>query len=299
MCRTLHFAAFVALFVASSSALADDEPVTLNVWPGKAPGAKETAEAEKYMPELPGVRKVQRLTNVSQPTIAVYRPAEDKNTGASVLICPGGGYRILAMDLEGEEVARWLNSIGVTGIVLKYRVPSTVKPAENLPPLQDAQRAMRVVRANAEKWNLDPARLGVLGFSAGGHLAARTATHFDQQHYEPLDASDDLSCRPDFAVLIYPAYLDKDGELVEEIRVSKETPPAFVVHAYDDPLKPESSLVLFQALKKADVPAELHIYGSGGHGFGLRPSEHSCCTWPQRCEEWLNSRSVLGKASAE
>ncbi len=158
---------------------------------------------------------------------------------------------------------------------------------------------MRLVRANAEKWNLDPARLGILGFSAGGHLAVRTATHFDQQHYEPLDASDEQSCRPDFAVLIYPAYLDKDGELVEEIRVSKETPPAFIVHAYDDPLKPESSLVLFQSLKKADVPAELHIYGSGGHGFGLRPSEHACCTWPQRCEEWLQNRGVLAKAAAE
>lgn len=299
MLRTLSLAGVFALLIGPSSIVAGDEPLVLDVWPGKAPGAVESKSAEEVLPPVPGARDVKRLTNVSKPAIAVYRPPEEKNTGASVLICPGGGYRILAMDLEGEEVARWLNTIGVTGIVLKYRVPSAAKPAENLPPLQDAQRAMRLVRANAKKWALDPARTGVLGFSAGGHLAARTATHFDQRHYEPLDAHDELSSRPDFAVLIYPAYLDKEGKLVEEIPVSKEAPPAFIVHAYDDPLKPESSLVLFTSLKRSGVPAELHIYGSGGHGFGLRPSEHACSTWPQRCEEWLKNRGYLKPAAAE
>ncbi len=295
MFRTFSLAFLVALIACESAVRAADEPLILDVWPGQAPGGVEAKAPEEFKPGRPGEREVKRLTNVSKPTLAIYRPAADKNTGAAVLICPGGGYQILAMDLEGEEVAQWLNSIGVTGIVLKYRVPSAAKPAENLPPLLDAQRAMSVVRANAEKWELDPKRIGILGFSAGGHLATRTSTHFNERHYDRLDAVDEVNCRPDFTVLIYPAYLAKDGKLGDEIRVTKETPPTFLVHAYDDPIKPENSLVLFTALQQAGVSAELHIYGSGGHGFGLRPSEHPCSTWPKRCEEWLQSRGISSK----
>jgi acetyl esterase/lipase len=279
---------------------AQEKPVVLDVWPGKAPGETGKIGAEKFLEqkEKPGAKPVKRLTNVSAPTITIHRPKKDKDTGAAVVICPGGGYNILAWDLEGEEVATWLNSIGVTGIVLKYRVPRRPDQAKDRPPigpLQDAQRAMSLVRSKAAEWNLDAKRIGILGFSAGGHLAASTATNFDKRAYEAIDDVDKVSCRPDFAVLIYPAYLiakDKD-ELAPEIRVSKETPRTFFAHASDDGVKSDNSVLMYLALKRAGVGAELHIYSSGGHGFGLRPSANACSTWPERCSEWLRSQGIL------
>src|SRR5262249_26100288 len=187
-----------------------EKPLVLNVWPGKAPGLTGDAGEEKILPQKEGEKPVKRITDVTKPTLTIYRPAKDKDTGAAVLICPGGGYHILAWDLEGEEVATWLNSIGVTGIVLKYRVPrpsDTPKDAQPIGPLQDAQRALSLVRSKAGEWKLDPKRIGVLGFSAGGHLSAATATNFDKRAYEAIDDIDKVSSRPDFAVLVYPAYL--------------------------------------------------------------------------------------------
>ena len=271
---------------------AAQKPTTLDVWPGKAPGEKGDIGEEKYLPQTGG-KLVQRLTNVTRPTVTIYRP--DKGNGAAVLICPGGGYSILAMDLEGEEVAAWLNSVGVTAIVLKYRVPARQGQPRHLAPLQDAQRAISLVRARAAEWGIDPGRLGILGFSAGGHLSAATSTNHDQRQYQPIDDVDKTSCRPDFTVLVYPAYLTAGNGLAPEIRVNEQTPPTFLVHAGDDRISPGNSIAYYTALKQAGVAAELHVYGSGGHGFGLRPSEDPCSTWPQRCEQWMKSRGLLGK----
>jgi acetyl esterase/lipase len=290
---------FALAFLGSTVAVAADAPRTLDVWPGKVPGENGQVGEETVQPAKAGEKKpVKRITNVSKPTLTIFRPAKDKDTGAAVVICPGGGYNILAWDLEGEEVATWLNSIGVTGIVLKYRVPRRPDQAKDKPPigpLQDAQRTVSLVRGKAKEWGLDPKRIGILGFSAGGHLSAAAATNFDKRAYEPVDALDEVSCRPDFAVLLYPGYIvERDKPVLSpDIRVSPETPPTFLVHAHDDRLTPENSVLLYLALKKAGVPSELHVYTSGGHGFGLRPSEHPCSTWPQRCEDWLRNRGFL------
>jgi acetyl esterase/lipase len=294
-------ALLVGLALAAVVSAADGPPV-LNVWPGKVPGEKGAVGEEHFVEPKAGQKStVKRLTNVSKPTLTIFRPEKSKDTGAAVVIAPGGGYSILAWDLEGEEVARWLNSIGVTGIVLKYRVPRRPDDRKDKPPvgpLQDAQRALSLVRSKAAELGIDPKRIGMLGFSAGGHLTAATSTNFDRRAYEPIDAVDKVSCRPDFTVLIYPAYLvakDKT-ELSPEIRVSAETPPTFLIHAGDDGVSAENSVRYYLALKQAKVPAELHVYASGGHGFGLRPSAHPASTWPKRCEEWLKSRGLLEPA---
>ena len=230
---------------------------------------------------------------MTKPTITVYRPKKEQDTGAATLICPGGGYNILAWDLEGTEVADWLNTIGVTGIVLKYRVPRRPGREKHDAPLQDAQRAMSLVRKHADQWGIDANRIGILGFSAGGHLSAATSTNFDKRSYDAVDKVDSVSCRPDFAVLIYPAYLMDGDKMSPEIRVTEKTPQTFFAHASDDGISSENSITMYLALKKAKVPAELHIYASGGHGFGLRPTEHPASTWPKRCEQWLRSRGLL------
>ncbi len=240
---------------------------------------------------------VKRISNVTRPTLTVFRPAKEKDTGAAVVIAPGGGYNILAWDLEGTEVATWLNSIGVTGLVLKYRVPRRPgSPKDQAPPQaqMDAQRAMSFVRSKAAEWHLDPKRIGMLGFSAGGHLTAWTSTNFDKRAYEPIDEVDKVSCRPDFTVLVYPAYLankERDA-LVPEIRVTKQTPPMFFAHAWDDGVPAEGSILLFLALKKEKIPADLHVYATGGHGFGLR-GDKPCAKWPDRCAEWMKSQGFL------
>lgn len=271
---------------------AGERPLSVDVWPGAAPGETGEVGAEKVLAPQGG-KPVTRLTNVTRPTLAVYQPQAPN--GAAVVICPGGGYSILAMDLEGEEVAAWLNTLGVTGIVLKYRVPARKGQPRHLAPLQDAQRAMRLVRSKAKAWGIDPGRIGILGFSAGGHLAAAASTNHDQRHYEPIDEVDQLSCRPDFAVLVYPAYLTAKDGLADEIRVDAQTPPTFFAHAGDDKIRPENSVAMYLALRRAGVPAELHVYASGGHGFGLRPSDNPCSTWPQRCEQWMRTRGLLEK----
>jgi acetyl esterase/lipase len=297
----MKYRPWLALLIAATSVLPVDAqaPVTLDVWPGKLPGETGTIGPEKVTEGKAGGRPIKLIHDVTRPTITAYRPQKDRDTGAAVLICPGGGYNVLAIDLEGEEVASWLNSIGVTGIVLKYRVPRRKDQPPHLAPLMDAQRAMSIVRSRAKEWYIDPQRIGILGFSAGGHLAAAAATNFDRRAYEPMDDIDKVSCRPDFAVLVYPAYLSgKDQALAPEIRVSKDSPQTFFAHAGDDGIGPENSIALYLALKRAKVPAELHVFASGGHGFGLRPTASPATSWPARCEDWLRSRDIIPKKKA-
>ena len=266
-----------------------DGPTTLPVWPAAAPGDASGIGAEKA--EHGGV------TNVTVPTLSLYLAAPEKNTGVGMLVCPGGGYRFLAIDHEGVQVAGWLNSVGINAIVLKYRVPAPKDLPNYLPALQDAQRAMSIIRKNAADWKIDPKRVGMIGFSAGGNLSARVSTSYDQRAYPAIDDVDKIDCRPDFAVLIYPGGIlndTKDG-LVPEIKVSQETPPMFLVQATDDPVNSDNSVYMYLALKHAKVSAEMHLYAQGGHGFGLRPSSHPVSTWPARCVEWMTAMNLLGK----
>jgi acetyl esterase/lipase len=245
---------------------------TIKLWPNGAPGAQPNPAPEvdttKSTDNLIAGKPLIRLGNVSSPTLTLY-PAKGKSTGAAVVVFPGGGYQILAIDLEGTEVCNWLNSAGIACLLVKYRVPNTGPSPKSDAALQDAQRALGLVRQHAAEWHIDPRRIGVLGFSAGGHLAAAISTHYDKRLYEPIDAADQLSCRPDFAVVIYPGYLanaEKDFAANPDINPTADTPPTFIVQAEDDPVHVENAVVYFLQLKKAKVPAELHIYANGGHG---------------------------------
>lgn len=274
--------------------------VTLNLWPNGAPDATPSAGPEenttKPKDPLAGGKSVVRLTNVSTPTITLYQP-RGKKSGAAIVVFPGGGYQILAMDLEGTEVCRWLNSIGVTCVLLKYRVPNSGPYPKSAQALEDAQRAVGMVRARASEWHIDSHRIGVLGFSAGGYLVAALSTHYDHRLYSPLDSDDKQSCRPDFSVLIYPAYLtDPDGSvgLSPNVPVTKDIPPAFLLQTEDDPYHAASSIAYFMALKNANVPAELHLYARGGHGYGLRDADLPVTHWPHLVQTWLHTIHILG-----
>ncbi len=271
------------------------EPEELRLWPREVPGDADFKPPETK-PAPPRNDGILRVALVTEPAMTVLRAPADKANGAAVLICPGGGYNILAWDLEGTEIAAWLNSLGVTAAVLKYRVPRRDKDVPHTAPLQDAQRALRVLRQHAADWNVDPKRVGVLGFSAGGHLTVMTGTHWDEQTYPKQDAADELSCRPDFLIPIYPAYLADEkqpGPLSPLVRVTKETPPTFIAVTHDDALRALNAAQLYIELKKANVPAELHIYTKGGHGYGLRPSDNPVSSWPQRCADWLRAQGWL------
>jgi acetyl esterase/lipase len=293
---------FVSLLVAASPAFAAAGSEQIPLWPKGAPGEKgeigEEKDTSTAKSNKVAGKPLIRLGNVSVPTIAVYRAPKSKATGAAVVVLPGGGYGILAMDLEGTEVCQWLNSIGVTGVLLKYRVPKRSGDDKHILPLQDAQRALGLVRFRAKEWDINPARIGVLGFSAGGHLTANLCNNFDKRAYEPVDDADAISCRPDFALPIYPAYLalkDKNNELAPELKVTAQTPPTFLVQTADDGIRVENSLFYYLALKNAKVPAEMHLYATGGHGYGLRPSDKLVTTWPKRAEEWMRSLGLLKK----
>ncbi len=264
----------------------EQAPLTVQLWPDKAPG-KSTDLDETDSPDRQN--NVQRITNVGRPSLALFKAKSVNGPAPAVVVCPGGAYSILAYNLEGTEVARWLNSIGVTAVVLKYRVPDNRAGA-----LQDVQRAMRLVRHHASAWNIDPKRVGVLGFSAGGHLAARASTAFAASSYTAVDQADQLDCRPDFTILVYAAYLSHDDyRIADDVAVTRKTPPAFVVAAQDDVRNVDSSLAYYLAMKKAGVPTELHLFPSGGHGFGLRPPKRVASIWPKLCETWLKEIGML------
>lgn len=275
--------------------------VTIPVWPGIAPGAPANPPAEADMTtakdNLIAGKPLIRLGNVSTPTLTLYTAKGGASGfGPAVVVFPGGGYNILAIDLEGTEVCDWLTSAGINCVLLKYRVPGTGPYPKSPAALQDAQRALGLVREHASEWGINPKTVGVLGFSAGAHLAAVLSTHFDQRLYDPIDDADKLSCRPDFAIVIYPGYLalaDKNFAPNPEINPTAKTPPTFIVQAEDDPVHVENALVYFQQLKNAKVPAELHIYAQGGHGYGLRRTALPVTAWPQSVETWLHTIGVL------
>ena len=287
-------------------ALPADQSQVLELWPGKVPdessdiGAEQVRQSPRLDRKQVEVTEPTRMiTRVSKPTITICSPTNAANPGTAIVICPGGGYWDLYWQLEGEEVAAWLNSLGVTGVILKYRVPR--RPGEPEPeparrPLQDAQRAVSLLRSQAAQWHIDPRRIGIVGFSAGGHLAIATATSFDRRSYQPVDEIDAASCRPDFAILVYPGYLkpkDKD-ELAPGLRIPTNTPPVFLVHGSDDIVSPpEHSVIMYLALKRAGIPAELHVYASTTHDFGVRSTARPYSEWTHACAFWLRDQGFL------
>jgi acetyl esterase/lipase len=292
------FAGWLLLAFVGPAHLLASEPKTPReqpLWPKGAPGAKGKSAKDV-------------------PAVFVYLPPANKATGAAVVVCPGGGYGGLAISYEGHDVARWLNSLGVAGIVLRYRVAPDYRHPY---PLLDAQRALRFTRAHAKRWGIDPRRVGILGFSAGGHLASTTGTHFDRGKPDATDPIDRKSCRPDFMILVYPVIsftapfthggsrdnlLGKNApkklvkSLSNETRVTSRTPPTFLVHTSGDTaVQPENSVAFYLALHKAGVPAEIHIYEKGRHGLGLGKKGSAFASWPRRCADWLRVRKVLKK----
>ncbi|HEX7157915.1 MAG TPA: alpha/beta hydrolase [Edaphobacter sp.] len=281
------------------------QQVTLPLWPDGAPepyhGESET-DTTKPTDRLVAGRRVTRLSNVSQPTLALYPAPPAKNTGAAVVVFPGGSYRVLAYDLEGTEVCTWLNSIGVNCALVKYRVPFPDRYPDNPADLEDAQQAMRITRSHAAEWHIDSHRIGVLGFSAGGHLVVVLSNHADFKRANESAAESSIDARPDFAVVIYPGYLSDApalDKLSRGIDPSSNTPPTFLLQAEDDPVHEENSLLYFQALKQAKVPAELHLYAEGGHGYGLRPTDLPVTHWPALVETWLHTIHVLPGAGSQ
>ena len=279
------------------------------LWPGTPPSAKPMPGPEKIRPgigELIVGKTVTNITNVSDPTITVYAP-KSNITGTSVLVIPGGGFEILAIDYEGKEVCDWLVDEGITCVLEKYRVPSepyewkTNSRTHNLQiptrSLEDTQRAMRLMRAHAEAWHIDPHKIGVLGFSAGGYLVAEISTQYDKKLYKPVDDADRLSARPDFAVAVYPGHIATENDTLNpNVPVTKNTPPTFIVQAEDDHVDGvHQALVYYNALQNVEVPAELHIYPTGGHAFGLRATELPITHWPHLVDEWLKTIGMAPK----
>lgn len=293
---------FVIGAMASLRAATPQSPIRL--WPNGAPNETGSFgpehDTQTSADKLVGGKTVEKITDVTVPTITFY-PAPAGNSGATVVVFPGGGYRILAMDLEGTEVCQWLNSVGVNAVLLKYRVPMRPGLSRYAPPLQDAQRALGIVRSHATNWHINPNRIGVLGFSAGGHLAAVISNNYEKRTYQQVDLADTASCRPDFALLIYPAYLtegDHGTQLAPELPVRAKTPPTFLVQTEDDPVHVENSLVYYRALKDAHVPAEMHIYSEGHHGYGLRPTAFPVTRWSTLAREWLHMIGMIGNTDS-
>ena len=299
-------AACMLIFISSTSAQTE----TIQLWPNGAPGAIKDPD---YKVETGSDKDWSWMKNVSNPTIDVYLAPSKTANGTAVIICPGGGYGLLATAHEGSQVANWLNTLGITGIVLKYRLPnSSIMKDKTIGPLQDAQKAIRIVRSRAKEWNINPNKIGVMGFSAGGHLASTLSTHYDDKVYESTDTT---SARPDFSILIYPV-ISMDSSITHmgsrinllgehpsdglvkkysnELQVNNETPPAFLVGSMDDGTVPiQNSIDYALALKKYKIPCELHIYEKGGHGYGMGRSNGTESTWPEACKNWLTAIGII------
>jgi acetyl esterase/lipase len=285
----------------------------LPIWPGAKPDGSDAPpirgpEHMSVSKNLVAGKPWVAVENVSQPTMTVYSPKET-NIGLAVVVFPGGGYNLLAVDLEGTEICDWLNSRGITGVLLKYRAPTPKvgRYRESLQALQDAQRTLSLVRFHAHEWRIDPHKIGVIGFSAGGHLVAATSTHFRKRSYPPVDAADQVTSRPDFAIALYPGHLSpwypdepkswantKELGLNPNVVVTTNTPPTFLLQAQNDPVDDvRNSMAYSLALRNARVPVELHLYAEGGHGFGLRPTKSPITGWPHLVEEWLRTVGMI------
>lgn len=280
------------------------------IWPRTVPDVQplpgtEYMSSTSQKKELVAGKPYLYVGNVSQPTMTIYSP-EGNNTGAAVVVFPGGGFQILAIDLEGTEICNWLTSNGITCVLLKYRVPGApydwhcdCRPhnhAISTPSLEDAQRTIGLVRLNAKKWHIDPRKIGVIGFSAGGYLTAEISTNYKRRLYEPIDTADRESCRPDFAMAIYPGHLDESGALNPNVPVTADTPPTFLVQAEDDGVDGvRQSLTYYTALKNAGVPVEMHLYAHGGHAFGLRPTKLPITHWPELAIQWMKTIGAIAE----
>jgi acetyl esterase/lipase len=277
----------IVLFIAGAAVAQSTKPASplaVDVWPaGKMPG---TATTQPETERPPGRDNVRAVTNVSRPTLTVFPAPSGDAAAPAMIVCPGGGYSLLAMDLEGTEIAAWLNTQGITAAVLKYRVPRNREGA-----FQDVQRALSLARARASEWNIDPQKLGVIGFSAGGNLAAKASGLFDQRAYPAMDAVDQQSCRPDFAVLVYPAYLEQNGTIASDLNLKAKIPPTLIIQTEDDRSYVNSGKVYHAALDEAKIPNEFHLYPTGGHGYALR-SKDSVRVWPQVAAEWFHKIGV-------
>lgn len=283
----------------------------IDLWGGKVPGSIPNSTYEEMVDSAYWIK----LRFVTNPSLQVYPSPADKNTGAAVVVCPGGGYYGISFINEGVKVAEWLNSLGISAFVLHYRLPDdAIMENKSIAPLQDGQEAIRMVRRNANEWGIDPDKIGIMGFSAGGHLASTVSTHYDEKVYTLIDST---SARPDFSLLIYPVIsmdstithagsrenlLGKEpspervGHFSNALQVTGNTPPAFMVHSMDDGTVPvENSIEYALALKKNKVPCELHIYERGGHGYGLGRSNNTESSWTQACEKWLEAKGFLNR----
>jgi len=275
------------------------------IWPGTPPdAAAQSVRGPEFVTNTPSSEgPITWVQNVTKPTTTVYSPT-GTNTGIAMVVFPGGGYNALAMDLEGTEICDWLNSRGITAILLKYRVPlKHIGPYRESPlALEDAQRTIGLVRLHAAEWHIDPHKIGVIGFSAGGHMVAATSTHFDKRSYPPVDAADQESCRPDFAIACYPGHLwdgDTDLRLNPNVPVTTNTPPTFLLQAENDNVDGvEQALTYYIALKDVGVPVEMHLYAQGGHGFGLRHPDLPIGQWPQLVDKWLRTIGIMGSGEA-
>ncbi len=283
------------LITTLTTVMAQQKPIIL--FPNGAPG--ETTKMIEIN-DLSGNKTagcpVSRITNVSEPTITLYPAPIDNNSGTTIIVNPGGGYNILAYNLEGTEICKRFNSHGINCVLVKYRVPRREGLAKHAAPLQDLQRAIAYTRAHAKEWGIDANKIGVMGFSAGAHLSAMASNSFNQLTYPAMDANDEVSTRPDFCMLIYPAYLDGENfGLTPEVKVTDKTPPTFLVQAQDDKSYINSSLFYYYALKEANVPSAMHLYPSGGHGYGLRNTGQLVNEWPFRAVNWLSEIGMLDK----
>jgi acetyl esterase/lipase len=277
----------IILLTAGLNAQAGDP---IRVWPGEAPDEPAGIEAKKAK-AVTGSDGVIRIPYVDTPELFHFPAQPDKATGTCIIVCPGGGYGKLAWNKEGTEVAAWLNTLGVEVVVLKYRVPRRDREKPHSWPLQDLQRSIRIVRSKASQWKIDVDRVGVMGFSAGGHLCAMASSYYGEQSYKPVDVIDKLDARPSFVSLVYPAYLGNarqdSSKLDSLVKIDAKTPPTFIAITHDDGDRGIFAALYYAELKRHGVPAELHIYSKGGHGYGLRPSPNPVSTWPARMEDWL------------
>jgi acetyl esterase/lipase len=293
----------VFCFLIPDPAEAREPDQIINIWPGFAPGELTKNPGETLPRRANEIPPATRISGITLPRLHVYEPKENK-AGTAVLIFPGGGYNYVVVDKEGSEAAEWLNGLGITAFVVHYRTKPKTNAASApmwLRPVQDGQRAVSLVRQRAKEWDLKPDQIGVMGFSAGGQAAALVGTRFSRRDYAALDETDNFSCRPDFCVLVYPWRIadEKTGRLIDDVTVTKDTPPTLLVHAHDDGATSLSSIYFYTAMKKLDLPCELHIYGSGGHGYGMRPAKGTpISTWTDRVADWLKQRNLISDESS-